>query len=180
MALKPTIFKLQLDLADSDRHLYQTFPLTLAQHPSETAERLVARVLAFALNAHEALVFTKGLSTDDEPDLWQKTLDDQIEQWIEVGQPKPERLKKALNQARAVKLYPFGKAADTWWQLEQKNLPASERLQVAQFRWADMVAVAQQIERTMHWSVSVAGGELYVDTGAGQHHLTLQPLAVAG
>lgn len=176
MALKPTIYKLQLDVADSDRHHYQSYNLTLAQHPSETLERMAVRALAFALNAHEDLVFTKGLSTDDEPDLWQQTLDGQIAVWIEVGQPKPERLKKAQGRAAKVLLYPFGKTADTWWSLEQKHIVRSDKLQIAQFDWVQVSALAGAVERTMHWSVSVAGGELFVDTGSGQYQLQLKPL----
>ena len=171
MALKPTIYKLNLDLADSDRHHYHSYQLTLAQHPSETAERMVVRILAFALNASEALNFTKGISTADEPDLWAKEDNGTIALWIEVGQPKPDRLRKAVNQAKSVKLYAFGKTADTWWGVEGKDIPASEKLSIARFQWADVVALAKNLERNLRWSIGVAGGEMFVDSGSDVVHV---------
>jgi uncharacterized protein YaeQ len=173
MALKPTIYKFNLALADSDRHHYQNYQLTLAQHPSETAERMVVRMLAFALNASEALNFTKGISTSDEPDLWAKEDNGTIALWIEVGQPKADRLRKAVNQAQQVRLYAFGKTADTWWGLEGKDMPTSDKLQVARFPWADVATLARHLDRTIRWSVSIAGGEIYVDTGVDVVHLVL-------
>src|SRR6056297_2009370 len=108
MALKATIFKAALNIADMDRHYYGDHQLTLAQHPSETAERLMVRLLAFALNASETLTFTKGISTDDEPDLWQKSLSDDIELWIELGLPNESRLRKACGRAQRVIVYAYG------------------------------------------------------------------------
>ena len=87
MALKSTVVRAELQLSDMDRHYYATHPLTLAQHPSETDERLLVRLLAFALYAHERLEFGRGLSTDEDPDLWQRDYSGQVERWIEVGQP---------------------------------------------------------------------------------------------
>ena len=92
MALKATIFKAELQIADMDRNYYHDHALTIARHPSETDERMMVRVLAYALHAHEALSFGKGLSTDDEPDLWQKDLTGAIELWIDVGQPDEKRI----------------------------------------------------------------------------------------
>lgn len=176
MALKPTIYKLQLGVADSDRNHYQDYALTLAQHPSETVQRMLVRVLAFALNAHEDLRFTKGLSTDDEPDLWQQSLDGQNLLWIEVGQPKPERIKKALQRSHKVAVYPFGKTAHTWWSLEGANIARTDALTLALFDWQQVCELAGCIDRTMNWHVSIAGGELYVDTGKSHHQLTLRVL----
>ncbi len=96
MALKPTIYKLNINLSDLDRDYYDTIDLTLAQHPSETLERMMARVVAFCINAEEHLKFTKGLSEIEEPDIWARTLDDQIALWIDVGEPDVERIKKPL------------------------------------------------------------------------------------
>jgi len=96
MALSAKICKAELNVIDIDRHYYQQHSLTMAQHPSETDERLMVRLLAFALNASESLSFTKGLSTDDEPDLWQKSLSNEIEVWIELGLPSEKRLKKLV------------------------------------------------------------------------------------
>ncbi|HEV8077632.1 MAG TPA: YaeQ family protein, partial [Marinobacter sp.] len=93
MALKATIFKATLNIADMDRHYYADHQLTLARHPSENDERMMVRLLAFALNASDQLEFTKGLSTDDEPELWQKSLSNEIELWIELGLPDESRLR---------------------------------------------------------------------------------------
>ncbi|MEJ2453306.1 MAG: YaeQ family protein, partial [Candidatus Thiodiazotropha sp.] len=100
MALKSTIYKAELQIADMDRNHYQAYSLTLARHPSETDERMLLRLVAFALNAHEQLGFCKGISTDDEPDLWQKSLSGEIELWIELGQPDEKRLRRACGRAR--------------------------------------------------------------------------------
>src|SRR5690242_18259904 len=105
MALKATIFKADLNIADMDRDYYGDHALTIARHPSETDERMMVRVFAFARHAHERLQFTKGLSADDEPDLWQKSLSDEIELWIDVGQPDEKRVRKACNRSQRVALY---------------------------------------------------------------------------
>ena len=105
MAVKATIFKVDLQVNDMDRNHYQEYALTLAQHPSETEERLMARLLAFALNADDSLAFGRGISTDDEPDLWCKDLTGVIQLWIEVGQPDEQRIRKACGRARRYPLY---------------------------------------------------------------------------
>jgi uncharacterized protein YaeQ len=125
MAPKSTIHKAQLQVSDMDRHHYGSHALVLAQHPSETDERVMLRLLAFALHADERLEFGRGLSTDDEPDLWRKDLTGTIEQWIELGLPDESRLRKACGRAREVVLLTYGgRAADLWW---EKNAPALER-----------------------------------------------------
>lgn len=107
MALKPTIYKLKITLSDSDRNYYDTLNLTIAQHPSETLERMMARVLVFCLNAQEYLVFTKGLSAVEEPDIWARTLDGRISLWIDVGEPAVDRIRKATRLSPAVMVYSF-------------------------------------------------------------------------
>lgn len=125
MAVKATIFKAELQISDMDRNYYQAHSLTLAQHPSETEERLMLRLLAFALNASEFLQFGRGISTDDEPDLWQKDLTGSIDLWIEVGQPDEQRIRKACGRAAQVVIYTFsGRSAAIWW---DKNGAALER-----------------------------------------------------
>lgn len=125
MAHKATIFRVELQVSDIDRNYYATHSLTVAQHPSETEERMMVRVLAFALNASERLAFGRGVSTDDEPDLWNRNLTGDIEQWIEIGQPDESRLRRACGRAREVRVYTFsGRGAGIWW---QKNAAALER-----------------------------------------------------
>ncbi len=125
MALKSTIFKIELQIADMDRGYYADHALTIARHPSENDERMMARVLAFALHAHEALAFGRGLSADDEPDLWRRDLTGAIEQWIDVGQPDERLLRKACNRSQEVVLLTYGRTAEVWW---AQNRNALERL----------------------------------------------------
>src|SRR3546814_7156842 len=126
MATKSTIYKAELQLSNMDRHYYATHALTLAQHPSETEERLMIRLLAFALHADDALEFGRGLSSDDEPDLWRKSLSGEIELWIDLGQPDESRIRKACGRSRAVVVVNYGgRRPDTWW---DKNRAAVQRI----------------------------------------------------
>ncbi len=165
MALKPTIFKADVSLSDMDRDHYDQLALTLAQHPSETLERMMVRLLVFCLNASPALSFTRGLSTTEEPDLWQRGLDGQIQHWIEVGQPDPERIKKATNQAQRVSVYAFGKSADTWWQQNAEAISRLPRTRVYRFAWGDIQQLAAGVARTMALSVSITEQQLYIAQG---------------
>ena len=116
MALKATIFRVELQVSDLDRHYYAAHELTVARHPSETDERMMVRLLAFALHADPALAFTRGLSSDDEPDLWRHADDGTLAQWLEVGLPEPKRLRRACGRAREVTVFAYGgHAAELWW-----------------------------------------------------------------
>ena len=122
MALKATIFKASLQVSDIDRNYYGEHQLTLARHPSETDERMMMRVLAFALNAHEHLEFGKGLSDVDEPHLCQKDLTGQIVHWIDVGLPEEKRLVRASGKAGRVTVYAYGRGVDVWWKANAERL----------------------------------------------------------
>src|SRR4030065_2281301 len=116
MAIKATICKASLQIADMERHYYQDHALTLARHPSETDERMMVRLLAFALHAHEYLEFGQGMTADDEADIWQKDLTGAIELWIDVGLPDEKLVRKACGRANRVFIYTYGgRIADTWW-----------------------------------------------------------------
>ena len=115
MAQKSTIYKVELSVSDMDRHYYETHKLTVAKHPSETDERLMVRLLAFALNAHDQLELTKGLSTDDEPDIWQKSLSGELELWIALGQPSEKTVRQSCGKADKVVIYCYGRTAEMWW-----------------------------------------------------------------
>lgn len=108
MALKSTIFKAQVQLSDMDRHLYESLSLTIARHPSENDERMMCRLLAYLFNYHEQLSFTKGLCVDDEPELWQRSLSDEIELWIDFGLPEEKRIRKACAKSQKVKIFAYG------------------------------------------------------------------------
>lgn len=150
MALKSTIFKLKLDLSDLSRHYYESHALTLARHPSENDERMMLRVIAFALNAHEHLQFSKGISTDAEPDLWQRSLSDELEHWIEVGRPSEDRIRKACAKSQQVTIYTFGgNTADMWWQGVAGQLSRYRHLRVFKISSESSTLMAQQVSRSM-------------------------------
>jgi len=178
MALKPTIYKAQIALADSDRGVYDDLSLTLARHPSETLERMTARLLAFCLNAQDGLEFTRGLSTVEEPDLWRHSDSGEIDHWIEVGQPEEPRLRKACGRARRVSVYAFGKSCATWWKLNGEAIAALPRLQAWQLPWPEVVATAALLDRTVRLAVSIAGGVIYLDDG--ERTASLEPQRLCG
>jgi len=182
MALKSTVYKFDLNVADLDRQVYGDFPLTLARHPSETEARMMLRLLAFALNASPDLEFGRGISTDGEPDLWRKSLSGNIEQWIELGTPDPERLRKACGRAREVRLYCFGdRATPVWWEKHSGGLARFSNLRIWQIPDASVEALASlavtgtavqcTIESGVAWvsardqSIQVAPSSLHRDSG---------------
>ena len=167
MAIKPTIYKFRISLSDLNRNYYDTLNLTLAQHPSETIERMMVRVLAYCINAQEHLVFTKGLSEIDEPDLWVRTLDDQTALWIEVGEPAVDRIKKAGHLATEVKIYSFNSKSDVWWE-QAKGKINQLKASVYKFEWENIQALSAMVERTMDMSVSITGDSAYVATELGE------------
>lgn len=176
MALKPTIYKLKIMVSDLNREHYEALNLTVAQHPSETLERMMVRVLAFCLNAHDQMSFTKGLSAVDEPDLWVKTLDDQLSLWIDVGEPAVDRIKKAARLSSAVSIYSFNTKSNSWWSQHQSSF---EKIHVSvfQFQWEQIQALAALVERTMDCSLTITDDSIYISTVKGECEvscLTLQ------
>ena len=167
MALKATIFKAELRIADVDRNYYADHALTIARHPSETDERTMVRVLAFALHAHHALVFGKGLSTDDEPDLWQKDLTGAIEVWIDVSQPDEKRVRRACGRAAQVFVYAYGgRVADIWWEKAGPRLERATNLTVVKLSSISSQAAARLAQRSMELQCTIQDGQLWVaDTG---------------
>ena len=163
MALKATVHKAELQVSDMDRHYYATHALTLAQHPSETDLRLMVRLLAFALFAHERLEFGRGLSTDDEPDLWRRSLTGEIEQWIELGQPDESRIRKACGRARHVVVVGYGgRAFALWWEKNQSALARHDNLTVLAVPAEDAAELGALLERGMRLQCLVQDGELQV------------------
>jgi len=166
MALKATIFKVSLQIADMDRHYYGDHGLTLARHPSETDERMMVRLLAFALNAHEELTFGKGLSTEDEPDLWQKDLTGAIDLWLDVGQPDDKRMLKACGRAAQVVVYSYGPTAHVWWGQVQGRVERARNLRVLQVPPAASQALARLAQRTMQLQCTIQDGQLWIGDGS--------------
>ena len=175
MALKPTIYKFAISLTDIDRDYYDSLNLTLACHPSETLERMLVRVLAFCFNAQQRLVFCKGLSATEEPDLWVHSLHGSIDLWIDVGEPAADRIKKATRLASAVRIYCFNTKSSTWWQQERNRL-ALLPVSVYRFQWQQIEALAKLLERTMDISMTITGGSVFVAAELGECELSLEVL----
>lgn len=165
MALPSKIFKASLQLSDIDHGVYETLLATVAQHPSETAERLVARLLAYAIFHEPELTFTKGISATDEPDLWVKRADDRVRLWVEVGLPEPDRIIKASRHSERVALLAYGRQLDTWDQQQLPKLEKVANLIVISIAPAIITKLAAQLERSITWSVTITEGTLYLTCG---------------
>jgi uncharacterized protein YaeQ len=163
MALKSTIFKAELDLADVDRNYYQAHSLRLARHSSETDERMMVRLLAFACHAHERLTFTEGLAQVDEPALWQKDLTGLIELWIEVGQPDEKRILKACGRADQVVVYTYSNSSLIWWNQLASKLERARNLTV--YHVPESAVLARLAERTMKLHCTLQEGSLWWTAG---------------
>jgi len=171
MALKPTIFKININLSDLNEDRYEMINLTVAQHPSETTERMMARVLAYCLNVQEFLTFTKGLSVVDDPDIWAKNFSDEFLLWIDVGEPAFERIKKASRLAKQTKIYSFNTKSDVWWQQSQADF-SKLPVDVFQFPFEQIQQLANLVQRTMSLSITISGDSLYVAGDSGECEIT--------
>jgi uncharacterized protein YaeQ len=161
MAPNARIIKVELQVNDMDRNYYGTHALTLAQHPSETDLRAMVRLLAFALHADERLEFGKGLSTEDEPDLWQKDLTGRIERWIEVGQPDEARLRKASGRAAQVVVLGYsGRSAELWWEKNAEALERIRNLTVLDLPPECAEAIAANVQRNMQVQCFIQDGQM--------------------
>lgn len=177
MALKSTIFKADVSVADIDRAYYRDHVVRLAQHPSETHERMMVRLLAFALFADDALEFGRGLSTDDEPDLWRRDPTGQIEQWIEVGLPAERELRRACGRAREVHVLAYGgRAVDVWWRDARDKLDRQPTLAVREVPTDASLALAQLVDRSMRLQVTIQEGHVLVADGARSVAVELRDL----
>jgi uncharacterized protein YaeQ len=163
VALKATIFKAELAIADIDRGYYRDHAVTLARHPSETDERMMVRLLAFALYAGDALEFGRGLSAEDEPDLVERDLTGAVERWIEVGLPDERAVRKACGRSREVVVLAYGgRAAELWWEAARATLERQERLAVREVPPEASAALAAMADRTMRVNVTIQEGHVLV------------------
>ena len=163
MAQKSTIYKVELSVCDMDRHYYETHKLTVAKHPSETDERLMVRVLSFALNAHEYLEMTKGLSTDDEPDIWQKSLSGELELWVALGLPSEKIVRQSCGKADKVIVYSYGgNTAEMWWDKIKNSTTRFDNLQVMNFSETDTRDLGELANRSMKLQVNIQEAEVMV------------------
>jgi uncharacterized protein YaeQ len=183
MALKSTIFKAQLQVADIDHGYYADHAITLARHPSETDERLMVRLVALALQAHQVQslaggdatwAFGRGLSDPDDPDVVLTDFTGRPRAWIEVGQPEDRPLAKACSRADAVIVYAYASAAEVWWRGIEGKLTRLPRLEVWRLPAAATQALASFVERSMSWQATVQDGALSLSGEAG--HVELEPV----
>ena len=170
MALKATICRCELQIADMERNYYQDHALTVARHPSENDERMMVRVLAFALNAHAALVFGSSIGNDEEPDLWQKDLTGAVQTWIDVGLPDEKRVRRACGRARRVFVYSYGRGADLWWKQAGEKLARSDNLSVIDLPQSATQARAKLADRNMKLNCTIQDGQIWL----ADHEQTVQ------
>ena len=176
MALKATIHKADLQIADMDRHVYADHSLTIARHPSETDERMMVRVLAYALYAQDGIAFTKGLFDVDEPEVWVKSLTDQITLWIDLGQPDEARIRRACSRAEQVIVLCYSNGCEVWWKQIASKLTRFSNLTVLQLPAATSQALATLAERSMRLQCMVQDGEIWINTDTQNVPLKLTPL----
>lgn len=179
MAIKATIFKVKLQLADMDRAYYNDLTLTIAQHPSETDERTMVRLLAFALHASNEMKFTEGVSAEDEPDIWQRSLSNEIDIWIDVGLPDEKRIRKACNRAKQVYIYAYGgRTVPTWWQPMAEKLARHQNLKVIAFPQAATRSLGELAQRTMTLQCTIQDGQIWI--GDTANNIFIEPELLYG
>ena len=173
MAQKATIYKVELSVADMDRDYYETHNLTVAEHPSETDERLMVRILAFALNAHEQLEFTRGISTDDEPDIWQKSLSGELELWVALGLPGEKIIRQSCGKANKVIVYCYGgRTAEVWWEKIKNSTTRFDNLQVTNFSKKDTSELGKMASRLMKLQINIQEGDVMVSVDGSIVYIT--------
>lgn len=179
MALKSTICKATLQIADMDRHYYVEHALTVARHPSETDERMMVRILAFALNASDTLQFGRGLSDTDDPDLSERDLTGRIETWIEVGQPDDRTILKACGRADRVIVYPYGNGTPVWWRSMESKIERARNASVIAVAPDAASKLAALADRNMNLQCTIHDGEVWMrDDEQREAQIHLRPLMV--
>ena len=184
MALKATIYKAQLQIADMDRGVYADHAVTIARHPSEADERMMIRLLAFALNVtaddlQGRLEFAKDLWDVDEAALWHKDYTDAIQHWIDVGQPDDKRLMKAAGRAERVTVLSFASSTPVWWKSIESKLTRAANLVVWQIETEQSQALARLAARTMQLQVTVQDGTVWMSTTADSVEITPKRLTTS-
>jgi uncharacterized protein YaeQ len=168
MALKSTVYKAELDIADMDRQYYASHSLTLACHPSESEQRMMIGLVAFALNAHERLAFSRGLGETEEPDLWQRDLTGELELWIELGHPDERRLAKACGRSRSVLVYTYSASPELWWDPIAPKLAKFRNLSVRRLDPGQTKGLEPLVQRSMSLSCTIQDGELWLRDPEGR------------
>jgi uncharacterized protein YaeQ len=173
MALQATPYKIEMNLTDMDRNVYENLRFTVARHPSETEVRMSARLIAYALWYSEQLAFGRGLSDVDEPALWEKSLDDRVLHWIEVGQPDAERMTWCSRRTERVSLVAYGNLR-VWQGKELDTVSNLKNLSVVAVQPEALENLARDLPRSLNWSVMISDGELFITDERGQHEIPLE------
>ncbi len=174
MALPASIYRVNIQLADVDRGVYEALQATVARHPSETEERLVTRLLAYALFFEPELTFTKGLSAGDEPDLWVKSADGRVVLWVEAGLPEAERVIKASRHSLHVAIVASGRSLANW---ERQHLPKLEdipNMTVFRFNQPFINCLVAKLDRAINWEITISDSRLYINVGDETFEAALQ------
>lgn len=173
MALQATLYKVELNLTDMDRNVYDTLRFSMARHPSETGERLLARLLARTLWHSEQIEFGRGLSNVDEPAVWEQSLDGCIVHWIEVGQPTAERMTWCSRRGERLSVLAYG-SLRTWISKELDQVRSLKNLNVLAISPESLTHLAAELPRTINWSVMISDGDVFITDERGQHTLELE------
>ncbi|MNQ68918.1 YaeQ protein [compost metagenome] len=176
MALQATPYKVELNLTDLDRSVYENLRFTVAKHPSETEERLAVRLIAYVLWYHEQLAFGRGLSDVDEPALWEKSLDDRVLHWIEVGQPDAERITWCSRRTERFSLVTYGNLR-VWQTKVLDSVRTLKNINVVAVQQEALEELARDLPRSVSWSVMISDGSLFITDERGQHEIPLEWLA---
>jgi len=179
MALPSTVYRASVQLSDLDRQVYEQLQTTIAKHPSETEERLVTRLIAYALCYQEELVFTKGVGSGDEPDLWVKGADGRVQLWIEVGLPDPDRLAKSCRHVERAILFACGPAQtrSRWLTQHLQKLGASQNLTIIGIDFGFLGKLVENLQRAINWSLTVTEGALYLSVADQSFETALEHLS---
>jgi uncharacterized protein YaeQ len=162
MAQPCTIYRANIQLSDIDRNIYETLQTTIAKHPSETEERMLVRLLAYAVCYENDLSFTKGVAAGDEPDLWTIGPDGRVQTWIEVGLPDAERLIKAGRHAGQVILLAFGSSRNIWEKQQLVKLAGMGNIKVFGIEQKFISPLIASLQRSISWSLTITEGLLYL------------------
>lgn len=177
MASNATIYKATLQIADLDRQYFQDHALTLARHPSETEERLMVRLLAFALHADENLSFGRGVGVEGEPALWQRDDTGAIDRWIEIGQPDEKTLRQACGRSKQVIVYVYGaRSAEVWWANQRLALDRLKNLTVTLLPMDSLRALTEMAKPAMQLQCTIQDGHIWIADGTQTLQLELQRL----
>ncbi|MFK5985510.1 MAG: YaeQ family protein [Pseudomonadota bacterium] len=174
MAIKATIYKLKLDISNCDKNYFNNHDLTISCHPSETEQRMMVRILAFALFASEHLCFTKGLCADDEPELWNKNLSGEIEQWISLGQIDEKRIRKSIGRSKQVIIFTYAnQKSQTWWKQNQAQLSKLKNLSIYHIKADDVKAMQELVSRNMSLQFTIQDGLVWLSDSS--QSITIEP-----